>query len=176
MKIGYQLIFVVMMVLSFSGKTLEVDSKLAMFVPYLGTWESEFNIPGGEVSVVDVARWERALNGKAIRIMHSINNGEYGGETLIFWDAKLKQFAFYYFTTADFYTSGRIELLPNGGFYAYEEVSGDNAKTDGITQLRSKSEIVADNMVVATASLKNNVWSAPEQRIYIRSQKKVVFN
>ena len=39
-----------------------------------------------EKPVVDVSRYEVALNGQAVRNLHSINDGAYGGETLIVWD------------------------------------------------------------------------------------------
>jgi len=35
--------------------------------------------------VVDVARWERALNGKAVRILHH-QSRVYGGESIVMWD------------------------------------------------------------------------------------------
>jgi hypothetical protein len=28
----------------------------------------------------DVSHWERAMNGRAIRMLHSVNDGEYGGD------------------------------------------------------------------------------------------------
>src|SRR5688572_30209681 len=75
------------------------DEKLAEplkpFAPLLGkTWKGEFKASTPEKPVFDVARWERALNGRAIRVLHSVNEGVYGGETLIIWDAKKKTLAY----------------------------------------------------------------------------------
>ena len=39
-----------------------------------------------EKPVVDVSRFELVLNGQAVRNLHSINGGEYGGESLIVCD------------------------------------------------------------------------------------------
>ena len=36
--------------------------------------------------VVDVQRCELALNGQAVRVLHSIDDGEYGSESLVVWD------------------------------------------------------------------------------------------
>ncbi|MBN2056220.1 hypothetical protein JW905_14945 [bacterium] len=41
----------------------------------------------------DVSRWERALNGPAIRILHSVNDSYYSGETLLFWDYTRKSWS-----------------------------------------------------------------------------------
>ena len=41
------------------------------------TWVGEF--VGSEKPTFDVQNWERILNGTSIRIMHSLNDGEYGG-------------------------------------------------------------------------------------------------
>src|SRR2546425_11963540 len=84
-----------------------LDEHLEPFRPFLGkTWKGYFKDSTLEKPQMDVARWERALNGKAVRVVHSVNNGVYGGESIILWDDKKKSLVFYYFTTADFYTTG----------------------------------------------------------------------
>ncbi|MEM9704230.1 MAG: hypothetical protein AAF907_17455, partial [Planctomycetota bacterium] len=56
--------------------------------PLIGkTWKGEFRQGPAGQTVVDIMRWERALNGSAVRTMHSINDGLYGGETIYRWDA-----------------------------------------------------------------------------------------
>lgn len=42
--------------------------------------------------------------------MHTMNQGEYGGETLFFWDKSLQSLTFFYFTTAGFYTDGTMRI------------------------------------------------------------------
>src|SRR5262245_6468739 len=66
------------------------------------TWKGAFKNSTPEKPVVDVMRWERALNGKAVRLLHSVNDGAYGGETIITWDARKEQVTYHYFTTAGF--------------------------------------------------------------------------
>ena len=68
------------------------------------TFKGEFANSTPEKPVYDISRWERALNGNAIRIMHSVNNGEYGGESIVMWDTKKESLVSWYFTTAGFYT------------------------------------------------------------------------
>jgi len=64
-----------------------LDPHLEPLRPWLEkTWKGEFKNSTPEKPIVDVARWERALNGKAVRVLHSINDGVYGGESLVMWD------------------------------------------------------------------------------------------
>lgn len=147
-------------------------NKLKPFANYLGTWEATFKSPDGKSEVYDVSHWERALNGKALRTLHSINNGDYGGESLMFWDKKKQQVVFYYFTTADFFTQGSIEFISENEFIAYEDVSGN---ADGITQVKSTSQLLDDEMNVSTSYLKDGEWTKPENRTYRRSNKQVIF-
>ena len=150
----------------------ELSPELEVFAPYLGTWEATFKTPEGKPPVVDVSKWERHLNGKAVRTLHSINQGEYGGESIIFFDKKRNSLVFYYFTTADFFTEGTIEMLSDTSFVAYEEVTGS---ADGITRVKSLSEMTKNRMKVSTSYLKHGKWTEPESRTYTRSSKTVVF-
>ena len=63
----------------------------------------------------DVSRWERALNGRAVRILHADNDGVYGGESIIMWDKEKESLVFYSFTTAGFCTHGTMKY-ENGKF------------------------------------------------------------
>ncbi len=74
-----------------------LNSHLEPLRPLLGkTWKGVFKDAKPEKPTVDVARWERALNGQAVRLLHSINQGIYGGETLFIWNEK-KQIVEYYY-------------------------------------------------------------------------------
>ncbi|WP_372760611.1 hypothetical protein [Pseudoalteromonas sp.] len=150
----------------------ELAAELQVFKPYLGTWQTNFDVPEGTKAMQDVGKWERALNGKAIRTTHSINDGEYGGESMIFYDTKKQSLVFYYFTTAGFYTKGTMKVLSPTQFVAYEEVTGNK---DGITKVKSTSEFIDDQFVVATSYLKKGEWTKPQQRTYTRSNKTVKF-
>jgi len=126
------------------------------------TLEGAFvNSETGE-SAIDVQRWEETLGGKAIRVVHSLNAGEYGGETIIFWDNKKSAVAFYYFTTAGFYTHGTM-TFELGVFTAHEVVEGS---ADGITEVRSSSRMLEDGRVhMKTEFLKDGGW-VPGHEVY----------
>src|SRR5262249_9199059 len=80
-----------------------LNPHLAPLRPFLGkTWKGVFNGSNPDKPTVDVARWERALNGQAVRLLHSINQGVYGGETLFVWNEKAQKVEFFYFTTAGY--------------------------------------------------------------------------
>ena len=147
--------------------------ELEVFAPYLGTWESSFAVTPGQPKVTDVSRWESALGGAALRTVHSINDGEYGGESIIFWDNKARKLKFYYFTNAGFYTNGWLEVLDDKTFVAYEDVTGS---AQGITQVKSTSTLSDSQLVVTTQYFKAGSWGEPQKRIYTRSSKDVVFN
>ncbi|MBB1282532.1 hypothetical protein [Pseudoalteromonas sp. SR41-1] len=172
----FKAIFLVLCLLTFSSyasdTSTNLDKELAVFKPYLGTWQADFKVPEGAKKIQDVGRWERALNGKAIHTKHSINEGEYGGESMIFYDSKKESLVFYYFTTAGFYTKGTMKVLSPTQFVAYEDVTGSQ---DGITKVKSMSELKDDKFLVSTSYLKKGEWTKPEQRIYTRSIKTVKF-
>jgi hypothetical protein len=122
---------------------------------------------------IDIQHWERILNGTAIRIMHSVNNGQYGGETIIFWDKEQASLAYYYFTTAGFYTFGTI-TVENGRYIAVEMVKGNE---QGITGVRSTSELREDgSMLVTSEYFKDGTWVEGHKITYFQAQdEKVIF-
>ena len=160
---------------AFAGEQKPFAKELAFFQPYLGTWYSVFEEKDGKPTVSDVAKWQRALNGKALKTIHSVNEGAYGGESIIFWDKKQQKYVFYYFTTADFMTVGEIEILSDNSFAAYEEVTGESQISKGITRVRSISTLSQDKITVETSYLKNGEWTEPAARSYKRSDKEVKF-
>ncbi|HWB04938.1 MAG TPA: hypothetical protein VG796_18055 [Verrucomicrobiales bacterium] len=131
-----------------AGETGSLDKELEAFRPWLGkTWKGRFKSSTPEKPVVDVARWERALNGKAVRVLHSVNDGSYGGESIIRWDAEKKTLVYYYFTTAGFMTSGTM-TISGGVITGMEKVTGG---ANGIAEVRSTTEIRADGTMLSKA-------------------------
>lgn len=143
----------------------ELDEHLAVFKPYIGkTWKGRLSEPGAEEESWDVSRWERALNGKAVRILHSVNDGEYGGETIVYWNREKEEVEYYYFTTAGFYTIGTMEINDDGTFSAMEDVTGN---ANGITKVRSTSTVLPDGGLQAEAEyLKNGEWVPGHKILY----------
>ncbi len=104
---------------------------------------------------MDVARWEQALNGKAVRILHSINDGEYGGETIAIWDENKGSIVYHYFTTAGSSTTGTM-VFKDGKMVTNETVSGS---AGGVTEVRGTAEIGTDGTFrMKTEYLKEGKW------------------
>lgn len=84
------------------------------------SWRGEGTGPNGQ-PVVDIAKYEMILGGRAFQSTHKLENADYGGRTIIFFDEGAKKYIFHYFTTAGFHTTG--EIVPTAtGFTAIEQV------------------------------------------------------
>jgi hypothetical protein len=129
------------------------------------TWKGEFKSSTAEKPIVDVSRWERALNGNAVRMVHSINDGVYGGESLFLWDEQKQTIAYYYFTTAGFRTVGTL-TIKDGKFMTSETIQG-NADS-GITEVRGTCELLPEGgFHVKSEHLKNGQWSPGHEVTYL---------
>jgi hypothetical protein len=171
------LLIVVWLAAAFSGRAAEkasLNAHLEPLRPLLEkTWKGTFNDSKPEKPTVDTQRWERALNGQAVRLLHSINDGVYGGETLFVWDEKKQTIAYYYFTTVGYMTTGSMEVK-EGKFISREEVKGD---ADGVTEVRATSLIQPDGKFHVKAEyLKNGAWTLGHEVTYEESPgSKVTF-
>lgn len=146
--------------------------QLEPFRPYLNrTFKGELGMDN--VEATDVSRYERAMNGQAIRNLHSVNDGEYGGETLIYWDAKKEAIAFIYVTTAGFQTVGTI-TFEGPVMVSHEDVSGE---AGGITKVRAKSELKSDGtMAVSSEYFRAGTWEPGRASTYKEdSSAKIIF-
>lgn len=140
---------------------------LKPFGPYLNkTWKGTFIGEPGQPPMYDIARWERILNGQAIRMMHSVNDGIYGGETILFWDKAKQSLVYYYFTTAGFFTNGTMRM-EEGRWVAHEMVTNN---ANDITEVRSTSEFRPDGSMHTVAEfLQNGKWVPGHTIHYVES-------
>jgi hypothetical protein len=124
--------------------------------PFLGkTWRGEFRNSTPANPMIDVSRWERALNGTAVRVLHSMNDGSYGGETLLTWDKEKETLVFHYFTTAGFQTTGTMKVT-EGRFTSHEVVKGD---AKGVTEVKATGEVRPDGTMIAKSEyLRDGKW------------------
>ncbi len=151
-----------------------LHEQLKIFEPLLGkTFRGEFADSTPEKPKVDVSRWERAMNGQAVRILHSVNHGEYGGETIIMWDKEKKSIAYWYFTTAGFHTEGTMMSADNE-WTSTEKVVGN---ASGITEVKATSQFTSDGkLIVRSQYLSKGKWEKGHEVTYHPSpDAKVVF-
>lgn len=168
------LILVAMLCSAWAAEMGKLDANLEPLRPFLEkTYTGVFKSSTSEKPVVDVLRWERALNGKAVRSFHSINNGVYGGETIYTWDEEAKAIRYHYFTTAGFMTTGTM-TFKDGKFHTVEKISGQSG---GVSEVRAVSEIKPDGSFhVKTEQLRNGEWTPGHEVTYKEdAAAKVVF-
>lgn len=152
----------------------QLAEPLKPFAPYIGkTWRGEFANSTPDKPVIDISHWERALNGQAVRALHSVNNGEYGGEMILFWDKQKESLVFYYFTTAGFYTTGTTKF-EDGKLISHEVVTGNQ---EGVTEVKAIGEILADGKLRSTSQyLKNGEWVQGHEILYVEdANAQVIF-
>jgi hypothetical protein len=164
----FALFLLAAVVATFGADPGELDPNLAALKPFLGSWRGEFKRSTPENPLVDTAVWERALNGKAVRILHSINDGTYGGETLVTWDEAKKSIVYHYFTTAGFQTKGTMKISANK-LECHEVVTGSGA--EGAAEVKSTMELKEDGQIMESNAkyLKNSEWVQGHEVKYKRS-------
>ena len=163
----------------FSQNELESAQKvlsenLKPFEAYISkTFKGEFANSTLEKPVYDISHWERALNGNAIRIMHSVNNGEYGGESIVMWDTKKESLVSWYFTTAGFYTKATLHF-EDGKLISIEDVTGNE---NGITQVKAIVKFLSNGQMHTTSKyLMDGKWIDGHEIYYNEAPgEKVIF-
>ena len=138
------------------NRNTNISEHLKPFEPYLGkTFKGEFSNSTPSKPVHDISRWERALNGNAVRIMHSVNKGEFGGESIVMWDSDKESLISWYFTTAGFYTQARLHF-EDDKLISIEDVTGNE---NGITKVKAIIEFFPDGgFVNSSMYLMNGKW------------------
>ena len=133
-----------------------LSEHLKPFEPYLGkTFKGEFSNSTKEKPVFDISHWERILNGMAIKITHSVNDGEYGGVSIITWDLKTNHLVSSYFTTAGFTTNAKMHF-EDGKLISLEDVTGNE---NGITKVKAIIEFLENgDFQNSSKYLMNNKW------------------
>lgn len=144
--------------------------ELEVFRPFLNkVWRGELKAQQPGKTSIDHSLWQRALNGTAIKIVHSVNDGEYGGESIIFWDKSKKSLAYYYFTTAGFYTHGTMQYDAATQALIAEEKVENNA--NGITMVRSVSSLKANQLTTSSEYLQHGKWVKGHAAAYVESKE-----
>ena len=157
------------------GTQKELSEYLKPFENYIGkTFKGEFANSTPEKPVYDISNWERALNGNAIRILHSVNNGEYGGESIIMWNAKKESLCSWYFTTAGFFTEATL-YFEDDKLISIENVTGNE---NGITQVKAVIDLLPNGQLVNSSEyLMNGNWVEGHKIHYNEEPNgKVIFN
>jgi hypothetical protein len=164
---------VALLVLPAAAWPADLEPHLAPLKPLLGrTWRGVFPDSTPEKPLIDISRFEAALNGQAVRNLHSINDGFYGGETLIVWDKEKQSLVYYYFSTGGFYTTGTMRAA-DGSFESHEIVKGGEA--DGVSEVKGSYRLLPDGRLHAkTQYLKQGKWVEARDMHYVEAPGAVV--
>ena len=155
-------LLIVLFALSSAADEPTLARELEPLRPFIGkTWKGHFKNSTPEKPRVDVAKWERALNGQAVRIIHSVNDGSYGGESIITWNKKNQQLEYHYFTTAGFTTHGTMKV-DGKKLITRETVTGGE-----VTEVEATNELTADGKLRVTAQyLKDGKPAGGREMVY----------
>ena len=143
--------------------------------PFIGnTYKGDFINSTIENPMIDVLSFERALNGNAVKVIHSVNNGEFGGETMVMWNAEKEGLQSWYFTSAGSLTIQNVQIKKDT-FISIEDVSGNQ---NGITKVKTIIEVLHGSQIKKrTKYLMNNLWKDGSEIIYKEvNDFKPVFN
>lgn len=170
----FSLILAVFVASNVIGGETSLAPQLEPLRPFIGkTWQGHFPRSTPEKPVYDISRWERALNGQAVRITHSVNNGAYGGETIITWNPTTSNIQYYYFTTASFMTKGTMSVEKDKLVCEEEPVPPFN----GITKIKAVIQLVdGKKLHVKSEHFKEGSWTPGHEITYEEApDAKVVF-
>ena len=133
-----------------------LSEHLKLFEQFIGkTFKGEFSNSTKEKPVFDVSHWERVLNGMAIRIIHSVNDGEYGGESIITWNPEKNSLVSSYFTTAGFSTNAVLHF-EDDKLISIEDVFNNE---NGITKVKAIIELLPNgNLRNSSKYFINDAW------------------
>ena len=150
-----------------------LSEKLKPFENFIGkTFKGEFSNSTPENPLFDVQYW-RILNDNGIQVTHSVNDGMWGGESIIMWDLELNSLVSWYFTSVGFYTKSTI-LIENDKIIFHEKVTGNKdgiTETKGIYQLLSNGDFKSE-----TQYFQNGEWVKGHEIYYKEDAKaKVIF-
>ena len=104
---------------------------------------------------IDIIRWQRIMGGKAVQSIHSINDGEYGGQTIFFYSPNEEKLLFHYFTTANFHSTGEIVIEESGNMVITEQIHG----IDNLPEARARLVFHDDGWEMKSLYLKDGVWT-----------------
>tara|TARA_Y100001954_G_C15409550_1_gene406792 strand:+ start:39 stop:572 length:534 start_codon:yes stop_codon:yes gene_type:complete len=152
----------------------DLSNHLKGLNPFIGkTFKGIFSNSTSEKPNVDVKHWDRALNGNAVRITHSVNNGEYGGERLILWDPEQESLISWYFSTAGVISNSVVEIEKNK-LISIEDVSNND---NGILKIKTIYFLTkSGNLMYKIKYLMSNIWVDGYEMIYeIDSKAEIIF-
>ena len=173
-----RILLILVPIIFISGQTKSktfLSEHLTGLKPFIGnTYKGNFINSTKENPMIDIISFQRALNGNAVKVTHSVNNGEYGGETMVMWNSEKEGLQSWYFTSAGSLTIQNVQIKKDT-FISIEDVA---ANKNGITKVKTIIEVLHGNQIQKrTKYLMNNLWKDGSEIIYNKvNDLKPVFN
>ena len=173
-----RILYILVPIIFISGQTKSktfLSEHLTGLKPFIGnTYKGNFINSTIENPMIDVLSFERALNGNAVKVTHSVNSGEFGGETMVMWNPEKEGLQSWYFTSAGSLTVQNVQIQKDT-FISIENVAGNQ---NGITKVKTIIEVLhGDQIQKRTKYLMNNLWKDGSEIIYNKiNDLKPIFN
>ena len=152
----------------------DLSKHLLDFEIFIGKkFQGEFYNSTKENPLMDIIYFERILNGEAIRISHSVNNGEYGGEYIITWNSDKGKIESYYFSTGGEIKVSNIDIIDNEISIKEDFSQNEN----GIQKVKKIFRLGAEGYLENNIKyMINNIWIKSHEMIYTRKDSaKIIF-
>jgi len=141
-------------------EVMPLHPELERLRPFLGvTWRGDLSDPGTKIRRSDIVRYDRTLNGEAVRMLHSVNDGEFGGEMIIRFSDEKDAVEYHYFTSAGFYVQG-IMTLRRGRMIA------EDRDAEGRAVLRTERWLKGESLVSMTRMYRDGKWTRGTEQFY----------
>ena len=119
-----------------------------------------------ETAVADYQEWAWAEDGKALLIRHALEDGSYGGDTIVRPSDEEGVLTYVYNTNAGFSTQGTFSVSPDGVWEAVEDVVGQSE----VTKVRSRGHRREDGALVSASDyLKHGEWVPGHSFVYVET-------
>ena len=136
-------------------------------------FKGEFYNSTKEKPLFDVIHFESILNGSAICISHSVNDGEYGGKYIIIWNSDIGKVESYYFSTG-----GEIKVSKARIHNKEITIEDDYLKNEnGIKKVRKIYKLNDIGQLENHIEyLLNNLWVKTHEMNYVENDSvKIIF-
>ena len=155
-------------------KKMNLSSHLNGSEKFIGkTFSGEFYNSTKDKPLKDIIYFERILNGKAIIISHSVNDGEYGGKYIIMWNAEKNMVESYFFSTGGEIILSEATISANN-IIIVEDFSKNGNRIKKVKKIyKLNKDGTLENKIKYFI---NNVWVNYHSMRYVQSDlAKVIF-
>ena len=156
------------------GKPL-LSEKIQGFEIFLGKYFKGETFNSTKLKPIsEVIHFKRILNGQAVRIVHSINEGEFGGETIITWNQKNNVLESIYFSTGGTIEHSVVTIKDNTIIFIEDVSNNKNSikKVKNTYHLNRYGQLKKE-----TKYYLNNMWVFSHSANYSESKSsEIIFN